>query len=177
MIEFLARLCLGYAMRRAPSFVIGRIDDPYLLRWYLTPWSGWWRIERRDRMPWWRRALTSLPNVYIHLILRSDDDRALHDHPWPSCSIILRGQYIEVSRHEGHPALVRSIRRKAGSVVLRGSMKAHRLVIDTEPCWSLFLTGFRVRIWGFHAEGGWVPWYEFCDPDNPGLPRDKRIDA
>jgi hypothetical protein len=33
----------------------------------------------------------------IHNVKRSDHDRALHDHPWNNCSVMLRGGYWEVS--------------------------------------------------------------------------------
>ena len=59
--------------RREPDFIIG---DNYLRRWWLIPRNRWL-------------------NVYLHEFRASDDDRALHDHPWASCSIILRGEYFE----------------------------------------------------------------------------------
>ena len=34
-----------------------------------------------------------IANIYLHTIWCSDDDRALHDHPWPRCSIIVDGGY------------------------------------------------------------------------------------
>jgi hypothetical protein len=34
-------------------------------------------------------------NVYLHHFLRSDDDRALHDHPWINLSLLLDGCYLE----------------------------------------------------------------------------------
>ena len=34
--------------------------------------------------------LVSLWNVYLHEFRRYDHDRALHDHPWPNCSILSR---------------------------------------------------------------------------------------
>jgi hypothetical protein len=47
------------------------------------------------------RYFISKPNtkakgrIYIHQFLRSDHDRALHDHPWNFISIILKGGYWE----------------------------------------------------------------------------------
>lgn len=39
---------------------------------------------------------------------------------------------------------------------------AHRLVIEPgRPAWSLFLTGPKVREWGFHCPQGWRPWRAF----------------
>jgi hypothetical protein len=43
-----------------------------------------------------RRAFnTPLGGVKLHHILRSDDDRDLHDHPWSFLSIVLKGGYWE----------------------------------------------------------------------------------
>ena len=63
-------------MSGKPHFIIGGVDDPYLLRWFLIPRNH-------------------ILNVYLHKFLRSDDDRALHDHPWWFVSIMLRGRYLE----------------------------------------------------------------------------------
>src|SRR5271167_744377 len=72
--ELLRRLCLGFAQHvmasRPPDFVVGPANDPYLLRWRLLR-KGWW------------------PNVYVHHFARSDDARALHDHPTDNVSLIL----------------------------------------------------------------------------------------
>ena len=63
---------------RQPDFVIGPVEDPYLLRW--------WVIERNKHEG----------NHYRHCIIKSDDDRALHDHPWPSVSIVREGVLREI---------------------------------------------------------------------------------
>ena len=55
---------------KPPDFVIGPADNPYLYRWFLLP-----------RNP--------VANVYLHRFFRDDEDRALHDHPWPFLSIVL----------------------------------------------------------------------------------------
>lgn len=126
-----------------PHFVVGPAHDPYLLRWYILP-----------RNP--------LFNIYVHKFLRDDDDRAMHDHPWPSMSVLVRGRYIEQTsqgRREYGP----------GSVLFRGASYTHRVeLIDCKPCWTLFITGPRVREWGFHCPQGWVHWKKFVTPGNPG---------
>ena len=71
------------ADRRAPDLVIGGAADPYLRRWYVLP-----------RNP--------VLNVYLHHFLRSDDDRALHDHPWVNASVLLDGDYVEVLATRGY---------------------------------------------------------------------------
>lgn len=124
-------------MNRPPDFIIGDADDPYLLRWWILP---------RNKVF----------NVYLHKMVRDDDDRALHDHPWLNVSIVLRGGYWEVM-----PSKMKW--RRPGSIIFRRTTAAHRLML-AEPCgpsWSLFITGPRIRQWGFHCPNGWVPWTAF----------------
>lgn len=133
------------AMRptRAPDFVIGAAARPYMLRWWLLP--------RNDVF-----------NIYYHRILRDDDDRALHDHPWPSFSIMVSGQMVEVT-----PDGERLIR--AGDCVYRGPDFAHRLqLVGGGAVETLFITGPKVREWGFLCESGWRHWSVFVDPIHPG---------
>lgn len=153
--------------RRAPDFVIGGGDGelPYLCRWWLIP-----------RNP--------ICNVYLHHFLRSDDDRALHDHPWPSVSLMLRGRLREWTFAE-RSLHVREVQRdidvvlgsaqagpllvdeeiQAGALRFRGPRFAHRLELAAgEDCWTLFVTGPVVRAWGFWCEGvRWVHWTIFTD--------------
>lgn len=125
---------------REPDFVIG---DNYLRRWWIVP--------RNDGC-----------NVYLHEINRSDDDRALHDHPWANTSMLLFGSYIE---HTPDGRFVRT----AGDVVTREAEASHRLeVIPGETAISLFITGPKVRDWGFHCPNGWVPWSDFVDDRDKG---------
>jgi hypothetical protein len=155
------------ALDRRADFVIGGWEQPYMLRWWLTPWSGIARTVPDENKTWWQWTISKLPGVYLHWILRSDDDRALHDHPWANCSILLRGTYVEHTIDAGgvHQRELRS----AGSVVLRRATQAHRLeVIEGSPCWSLFIHGFRLRHWGFHCPNGWVHWRKFTAAHDPG---------
>ena len=134
-------LALARATQRPPDVVIGGHEDPYLMRWWLIPRN---------------RAL----NAYLHLFLRSDDDRALHDHPWINCSIILRGKYIEHTIAAGGIHHRREYR--AGQIKLRGPRSAHRIELHAGAAWTLFLTGPNVRTWGFHCPNeGWIPWQRF----------------
>ena len=127
---------------RAPDMVVGPRGDPYLLRWYLIP--------RNDQF-----------NVYYHRFLHDDDDRALHDHPWPSFSIVMSG-ILREHTEQGARNLIH------GDCVFREPDTAHRLALPAGPAETLFITGPRVREWGFHCPKGWVPWQDFVDPDNPG---------
>ena len=141
---------------RKPDVVIGDPARPYLLRWHLI-----------TRNP--------LLNVYLHNMLRDDDDRAMHDHPWVSVSLTLKGQYIEHIQGK-FPRY-----RKCGDIVFRRAKHTHRIAlhpiyphapyireIPRIPAWTLFITGPKIRGWGFHCPQGWIPWEKFTDPKNPG---------
>ena len=142
----LANRIINWAVNREPDQVIG-VD--YLFRWFVIP-----------RNP--------LFNIYVHGYVGSDDDRALHDHPWPSLSLLVEGELIEVTEqeHSGKPTAWRTIR--PGQWVYRRPTFKHRLELLTPTAWTLFITGPRIRQWGFYCPQGWVPWRDFVDPDNPG---------
>lgn len=131
-----------------PDFVIGGNDQPYMLRWWIIP---------RNRFF----------NVYLHRIIRSDDDRALHDHPWVSLSFILDGEMWEVLPVA--PNVISGRLLKQGNIVTRTASSAHRLELrNSQPCMTLFLTGPRVREWGFHCPRGWRHWKEFTAVGDTG---------
>lgn len=148
MFARIATWLIQRALQRSPDVVIGGHERPYLLRWWLIP-----------RNP--------VFNVYLHRFLRSDDDRALHCHPWANVSILLRGSYTEHTIAAGGVHQHRVL--AAGSCKVRLSGRhAHRIELTDGPCWTLFLTGPRYRQWGFHCERGWVHWRDFTAPDDDG---------
>lgn len=129
---------------REPDFIIGPPDDPYMLRWWLVP--------RNDAF-----------NIYYHRMLKDDDDRALHDHPWPSLSLILQGRLRE--HLEGGDTRILD----QGDTVYRSAEMAHRLeLISPIPAETLFITGPRIREWGFHCPQGWRHWKDFVAPTEHG---------
>lgn len=139
---------IARVQRRAPDFVIGGAERPYLRRWWLIP-----------RNP--------LLNVYVHQFMRSDDDRALHDHPWANCSVLLRGAYVEHTIAAGGVHKFEVL--LAGAIRMRWSGRlAHRVELFDGPCWTLFITGPRYRQWGFHCERGWIHWKRFTAADDHG---------
>jgi len=94
-------------------------------------------------------------SVYLHHFSESDDDRALHDHPWWNISIILEGEYWEHMQRY-------TILRPVGSVLIRTrATHAHRIELSSPSAWTLFLTGPRTRSWGFLCPGGWKDHREF----------------
>ena len=131
---------------RPPDFIVGEEPKPYLRRWWVIP----------------RNALF---NIYLHQFLRSDDDRALHDHMYFNVSFILEGMYIEHTIAQGGVSYQKSYH--IGNLRFRLPWTAHRIEVDS-PCWSLFITGPRIRQWGFHCPKGWRHWKEFVSDRDYG---------
>jgi quercetin dioxygenase-like cupin family protein len=128
----------GVMASRPPDFVIG---EGYLNRWHIIP--------RND-----------FGNVYLHDFGRSDDDRALHDHPWRNVSYVIEGRYIEHTP-DGQ------ITRNAGDVVTRLATAMHRIeLFPGERATTLFFTGPKVREWGFDCPQGWRHWRDFTAGEN-----------
>lgn len=131
--------------RRPPDQIIGGEKAPYMLRWWVVPRNKYL-------------------NVYYHEFRRSDDDRALHDHPWWNCSILLSGQYAEVAK--GRVTLRKAWTRSG--VTFRRPETPHRIALfPGRPAATLFITGPWRRSWGFHCPQGWRHWRDFVDPNNP----------
>lgn len=161
----LLRAALAVMARRPADMLIGGAERPYMRRWWLLPRNRWF-------------------NVYLHDFQRDDDDRALHDHPWPSLSILLQGDLIEtyapIPALAAEPAHQRTRHLTPGAIVWRGPRFAHRLALTwspramaPRPAITLFIVGPRVREWGFWCPkgspaGGWIPWKRFVSPDDPG---------
>lgn len=149
-VERNANKLLWQASQRSPDFVI---DNDYLARWWLVKnvrdfdTLATMNLHRSTKASRWR-------NTYLHCVNRSDDDRALHDHPWVNISIILSGQYREVYADK-------SVIRKPGDIVIRLGSTAHRLEVVKGPVWSLFMTGPKYREWGFRCPNGWRHWKQF----------------
>jgi hypothetical protein len=151
-------------MQRLPDFVIGDPDRPYMRRWWIVP--------RNEGC-----------NVYLHEILRSDDDRAGHDHPWANTSFVIEGGYDEVIYQRERPwEESHTVARQAGDCVTREATDTHRLIVpEGGRCISLFMTGPKVREWGFWCPNGerFVHWRDFtagangevvgrgCEQDQP----------
>lgn len=117
--------------RRTPYFHL----DGYMERWWLLPYN--------------RFGLA----VRLHHILRSDDARAFHDHPWPYLTIILRGGYCEVRPLYDRSGLYLGETRRwhgPGTVLLRRARAWHRLELAPGlTTWTLFITGPKRQNWGF----------------------------
>ena len=133
-------------LSREPDLYIGGKDDPYLERWWVIPKNP-------------------LFNVYLHCFLRSDDDRALHDHPWLfNASYLLSGDYREITFVS--ESMRRGTLRREGEWKFRWGRAPHIVqLIGGAEVWTLFITGPKVREWGFYCPKGWIPWQQYSHVD------------
>lgn len=128
-------------MMRPPSEHLNDDRGLYLSRWYVF------------RARWFA-------NIYLHKFHKSDDVRAMHNHPWFNASLLLMGSYIEHT-------LKGSYRRSPGHFYFRPPWRYHRVELlkdergDEIPCYTLFLTGPKVQRWGFLCPHGFRPWRIF----------------
>lgn len=123
---------------------IGDISDPLMWRWQIF-------------------RVGTLPRVFVHKFLRSDYDRALHNHPWWFVSVLIKGEYFEHTE-------TGVIHRKAPSIVYRPITHRHRVELVKDrvpfvhdihlyrerPCWTLFITGPERQQWGFFCPEGFI---------------------
>lgn len=140
--RFIKRWAEKLMASREPDFVIGPDrDPPYIRRWWVIPRNKWF-------------------NIYLHEVQQDDDDRALHDHPWYNMSYIVEGGYNEITPTKTFWPL------HQGGIRFRKPTAAHRLELLNGRTITLFLTGPRVREWGFHCPQGWVHWKQFTTSTN-----------
>ena len=124
----------------SPDVTIAPEGTPYLYRWYMQP---------NDK---------AQSNEMFHIQIASDPERPLHDHPWDNVSVILAGKYDEILNICPDQMKVPiTVRRNKGDIVLRYAYYAHRLVLPegTPYVMTRFVTGPKLRDWGFWYPDGW----------------------
>ena len=161
LAKLLMRWARWYTKDLEPNFEVIRNDkDVYLRRWWVIPRNSYF-------------------NIYLHNMLR-DDDEILHDHMYASLSVCLGGRLLERYKenpeatrfHE--PSLVHSRDVVQGTISIRSSIMAHQLIV-VEPAWTIFITGPRIKEWGFFCPKGKRHWKDYValsqDPSgaNKGL--------
>lgn len=126
--------------------------DGYMDRWWLfNPYKAYGeeKIRHTCNMP-------IFPSVRVHHILREDDDRHLHDHPWDARTIILKGWYKEL-KEDG---IIHH--RKEGDTNPIKYGEYHRITeVSPGGVYTLFFTWKYAGTWGFLVDGVKIPWREY----------------
>ena len=166
-IEAFIRAVLDRLLKKKE--IVNCARELYLRRWYLL---------RTKRV-----------GIFIHQFVRSDEDRALHDHPWSFLVVPIWRGYVEHSERirdcktcdgtgivgifdasAGCPDCdlgeVREARQTRVYPLLgtrfRGGTYRHRVdLIDGKAAWSLFFRFTENRVWGFWLPDGFKPWNLF----------------
>lgn len=149
-----------------------RTDPPPSQRWalyasHLGEYMHRWIL----RTPW--------GTLRIHHILKSDEGRDFHDHPFSFTSLILRGGYLEhrpgcscvMGECGSTPQTCAAPNCKVGihcreyfapALVRRRGEDLHRLELARgSSAWTFVITSRYFRNWGFMTPTGWVPYQEY----------------
>lgn len=108
---------------------LGKQECPFLRRWVLD---------------------FKLFSIRLHHWTGSDDNRALHDHPWSFLTFVFRGSYRDVTE-SGDEIL------KAPSIHSRSAFHLHSVQLISKSVWTLLITGPTKRTWGYRVGKRWVP--------------------
>ena len=135
------------AQRTPYIHIYGKDGDMYMGRWWLfNPYPH----PEEQRKNWFPIS------IRIHHIMRKDEDRELHDHPWNARTIILKGGYTEI-REDGKRYF-----RFSGSTAKLKYGEYHRITyVPPGGTWTLFITGKYRGTWGFLVDGVKVQWRQY----------------
>lgn len=121
-----------------------------------APIRNFWRVRWREQLRcntgvyverWYLE--TPFGSARLHHWLHGDDSRHYHNHPWWFITLVLRGSYTDQS--DAGPD-----RLSAGSVRFRRADHLHYVDLDCRSCWTLLLTGPKIRRWGFRVNRKFV---------------------
>ncbi len=102
-------------------------------------------------------------SLKLHKIVREDDDRCAHDHPWWFLRIILWGGYLEACGTDNHLVHRKPWRPWAPwRIYFCPRSFRHRILeLPEGVSWTLLLCGPNQVTWGFYTTRGWMLWETF----------------
>ena len=161
------------AQRTPYSHITGPDGSLYMGRWWV--FNPYTRLPDGETAP---ARWSWLPSIRVHHIMRPDNDRHLHDHPWNARTIVLRGWYTEerpwasLSESDLDAADGMAIGDETRAIFHRVSGYTGRLMfgqyhrissVSSGGVWTLFLTWRKRGTWGFDVDGEKVPWREYLN--------------
>lgn len=152
--------------KRTPYYDITSADgtEVYMGRWWL--FNPYGKGEQGQVLP---ARFTWLPSIRVHHIMRKDNDRDLHDHPWNARTIILRGSYLEEVPAPvpyvglwGHTSRRREQWREPGQTARILFGQYHRIkYVSDGGVFTMFITWKYRGTWGFLVDGVKVPYKKY----------------
>lgn len=121
--------------------------DGYMNRWWLFNAYQGADGAYLDSIKW-------LPSIRVHQILRKDNAKHLHDHPWEARTIILQGGYTEETEDGTY------LRKRGDTRAIRFA-EYHHIQAVHGPTFTLFITWAYKGTWGFKVAGHKVPWRDY----------------
>jgi hypothetical protein len=119
--------------------------------------------SKKGELHFVRWELFSIPcttiKLYLHKILKEDEDEHPHDHPWNFFSLILKGGYVESVNHLFH-------HRKPGSISYKKAEEYHKVLRLFSTTYSLALVFGKKRTWGYRVGDGWVDFKTYRNNKN-----------
>lgn len=118
---------------KLPCRLIDSRGKPYLERYFVGQLFGY--------------------TFYLHRFVAGDGDRALHDHPWASCTALcLAGGYEEkrlrwFDPEEGLHCQTKSLR--PGRINRLSADTFHQITSVQPETWTLFFHSKKIKGWGF----------------------------
>lgn len=139
----------------------------YLRRYYLwrSKWSRWLRLKDNG-------------SLYLHIILRPDDDPDPHDHPWDFKTRVLWGGYKNElwawKEDEGRRVKLGIWPVRRGDKKFRSASHIHRVILyergsslartlfgTYKRAITLVRTGTFKQSWSFYKKDGPIPYWEY----------------
>lgn len=140
--------------QRTPYFHLPGYMNRY---WLFNAYSGDRALDDKTRNE--KKHIAWLPSIRIHHILRADNARDMHDHPWNARTIILQGFYVE-RRLEGDKAVPYD--RNPGDTAAVRFGEYHSIdYVSPGGVYTMFLTWKYMGTWGFLVNGRKVPHREY----------------
>lgn len=156
----------NYLIRRAQRTPYTHLPWYMERFWLFNPYS---KVNGREVSP-----ISWLPSVRVHHILREDQDRHMHDHPWDARTVILRGWYIERRQQR----FLVGFMREVGDTATVNFGEYHTITdVPSDGVWTLFITFGYQGTWGFEVDGVKVPWREYMamHPGKAWAQDDKKV--
>lgn len=118
---------------------------------------------KKDYLHRWSLWFPGGISLKLHKIVRTDEDRCEHDHPWWFIRVILAGGYVESIN--GKPFARKPWRPWAFWRIYPclPSFKHRIIKLPAGSNWSLVLCGKSRGYWGFYTKAGWMPWQKFIN--------------
>lgn len=137
-----------YAFKHIHGHIYDANGRLYMGRWWVVKPGTW-----QSRV---LKALTGFESIRLHHIMRPDNDRDKHNHPFFYRTWVLDGYYSEYRRERrGEPSYWQLL--TAGKSSTGGLEMWHRIDdVSPQGVWTFFCMGENHGEWGFDTPDGYV---------------------